>query len=655
MNNDSYNKNRSFSNKKINDESTARLKQGASMILGPRFDIKKYLNKVNLQYNSAKKEKYDFPPLFDKLYKRTKNEDKRYELTTIANENLPSHKKNILQIKKPSSIDISTTISYNNNSISLKNNKNSRYTLNSINGSNSSMIYDKLKLSKNKSSKTYIETESNSRSLDLYKNSMLNNSEKYNFAKTIKSIKKFIDLSRRDKSIKNIMDNRIAYDPQNSNVVFKPIRIINDFNNYQQRELNKKKDNISLFLTDNREISRRNVIIKLLQNQKKDFSDNSYDYEKSLDNQRKTIDYDENIFSSYTTNQKLLCRKIDDLLSKLTLSNRRLYQEHQKLKESVRVKQDERQKFLERIDELRIVAKFVTKVLGGNVNIFQIQIIPEYSSEHLPNYEKITRDVLARYNFLLDEEVREDAKEDMKEDELNVIKEINHLNDPELLYQQYHQIEYDIINTLKNKKAIEEETVEIKKEGRKQCNDILKRIDKLEKELEMFKSIYEREENDYEEIYKRNYVGDHELDDAIKDLYDEVMYLENYKIPKKKSKVSITWAILDVKKIITDKEEKINKLQMILEQQEKENKHLFDRIACNRRNDNKELKVNIMKKIIAAGQKEKLDQIKLPEEKIIFIKRKAEPPYQPPKKEKKIKIDPEIIRQIENGELLTYE
>ena len=655
MNNDSYNKNRSFSNKKINDESTARLKQGASMILGPRFDIKKYLNKVNLQYNSAKKEKYDFPPLFDKLYKRTKNEDKRYELTTIANENLPSHKKNILQIKKPSSIDISTTISYNNNSISLKNNKNSRYTLNSINGSNSSMIYDKLKLSKNKSSKTYIETESNSRSLDLYKNSMLNNSEKYNFAKTIKSIKKFIDLSRRDKSIKNIMDNRIAYDPQNSNVVFKPIRIINDFNNYQQRELNKKKDNISLFLTDNREISRRNVIIKLLQNQKKDFSDNSYDYEKSLDNQRKTIDYDENIFSSYTTNQKLLCRKIDDLLSKLTLSNRRLYQEHQKLKESVRVKQDERQKFLERIDELRIVAKFVTKVLGGNVNIFQIQIIPEYSSEHLPNYEKITRDVIARYNFLLDEEVREDAKEDMKEDELNVIKEINHLNDPELLYQQYHQIEYDIINTLKNKKAIEEETVEIKKEGRKQCNDILKRIDKLEKELEMFKSIYEREENDYEEIYKRNYVGDHELDDAIKDLYDEVMYLENYKIPKKKSKVSITWAILDVKKIITDKEEKINKLQMILEQQEKENKHLFDRIACNRRNDNKELKVNIMKKIIAAGQKEKLDQIKLPEEKIIFIKRKAEPPYQPPKKEKKIKIDPEIIRQIENGELLTYE
>ena len=150
----------------------------------------------------------------------------------------------------------------------------------------------------------------------------------------------------------------------------------------------------------------------------------------------------------------------------------------------------------------------------------------------------------------------------INEDELNVIKEINHLNDPELLYQQYHQIEYDIINTLKNKKAIEEETVEIKKEGRKQCNDILKRIDKLEKELEMFKSIYEREENDYEEIYKRNYVGDHELDDAIKDLYDEVMYLENYKIPKKKSKVSITWAILDVKKLITDKEEKSKKKQM---------------------------------------------------------------------------------------------
>ena len=149
MNNDSYFKNISFSNSKNNNESTTRLKQGASMILGPIFDIKKYLNKISIQHNSAKKEKYDFPPLFDKLYKRTNNKDKRYELSTIANEKLPSYRKNIMEIKKPSSIDISTTISYNNNSITIKNNKKSSYTLNTMNG-NDSMIYDNLELYRKK-------------------------------------------------------------------------------------------------------------------------------------------------------------------------------------------------------------------------------------------------------------------------------------------------------------------------------------------------------------------------------------------------------------------------------------------------------------------------------------------------------------------------
>ena len=651
MNNDSYVKNISFSNNKNNNESRTRLKQGASMILGPIFDIKKYLNKISIQHNSAKKEKnekYDLPPLLDKLYKRTNNKDKKYELSTIANEKLPSHRKNMMEIKKPSSVYISTGISYNNNK-SITNNKKSSYTLNTMNV-NDSMIYDNLKLYKKKNNKIYLQTETISRSLDLYKNSILNNNEKFNFSKTIKNIKKYVDLSRKDKSIKNIMDNKIAYDPKNSDAVFKPIRIINDFANFQQHELHKKKDNISLFLTENRDISRKNVIIELLQNQKKDFSRNANEYENSLDNNRRKIDYDEKIFSSYSTNQKILCRKIDNLLTKLTSANRQLLIEHHKLKVGARIKQDERQKILERIDELRIVAKFVTKVLEGNVNIFTIQIIPEYSSEHLPNYEKITREVLERFDFLLNEK----EKEDLKEEELNIIKELNQLNDPELLFHQYHKIEYDIINTLKNKKTIEKEIVEIKKEGKKQCNEIKKRIDNLEKELDMYKSMYEREKIDYEEIYKRNYVGDNELEDAIKDLYEEIMYLENRKISKKDI-INITRAVLDIKKLIINKEDKINKLHKTLEQYEKDNKHLFDKAICHRKNDNKELKVNIMKKIIAAGQKEKVDHIRLPEEKIVFIKRKAEPLYHAPKKEKKIKIDPEIIKQIENEELLTYE
>ena len=649
MNIDSYNKSRSNSTKTKNDESISQIKQDASMILGPPFNIKKYLNRINMLQISAKKEKEksNLPPLYDNLYKRTKNDEKKYEISTIlANENFPSYRKNIFQGKKPSSIEISTTFSYNNNNNSLFTNKkkNSSVSLNTVSGNNA-LAFDNIKLSKKKNNEKYIKTENNSHSFDLYKKNILNNKEKYNFSKTIKNIKQYADISLKDKSIKSILESKVAFDHKNKDVIYKPIRIINDFNNFQQRELEKKRDNISVFLTDNREILKKNVIIKILEKQGKKYSKNLKSYQQSITNSKKAIDYDEIIFSSYSMNQKMICRRIDNLLTKLILSNKKLIRQFQILRAELRVKEDERQKMLERIDELRIIAKFVTRVLEGNEKIFKIKIIPEYSSEHLPNYELITKEVFERFYFLLDEE----GNDNIKEEELLIINEIKCLKDSEVLYDQYYKIEYDIINTLKNKKTIEEEIVEIKKEGKKQCNDIQKRIDELEKELNLYKAMLEREKKEYEEMSKRNYDADADLVDIIKDLYYEVMNLEN----KKNSNeiLNLNRVVLDLKKIVIDKEEKINKSISIMEQYEKDNKFLFGRILFHRKNDIREFKANILKKITH----DKEIQARLPEEKLVFIQRKTEGPYHVIKKEKKMKIDPEIIKQMENRELLTYQ
>ena len=51
---------------------------------------------------------------------------------------------------------------------------------------------------------------------------------------------------------------------------------------------------------------------------------------------------------------------------------------------------------------------------------------------------------------------------------------------------------------------------------------------------------------------------------------------------------------------------------------------------------------------------EKMSQIRSPEQKIIFIKRKTEPPYQEPKKNKEEQIDPNLVRQLENEEMMSY-
>ena len=651
MNHNSYKQNSSKSINRGKKDLNSHLQLGASMILGESFDIKKYLNKINdkvicQQYNE-KKENNNFPPLFHNLYKRTKNDDKKYQLSTIANDNLPSYRKKPFQIKNHS-IDISSTLNYINDSNTLEINKNNK--LNTINDNNSINYDDTLKINRINNSNIYAKTESLSGSLAPYDVSISDNDEeKFNFSKVIKNIKKYADLSKRDKSVKNILLNRIAFDPKNSDIIFSPLKIINDFQNYKHQELNKNKDDISTFLTDNKNISKNNVIIKILKKQEKDYFKILNKKQKTINNNEKILDLFQNNFSNYLRSQRIANRKIDNLTIQLALKNRLLLRERNILNSEVRIKEDERQKYLERIDELRIIAKFVNKVLKGDSSLFKNKIIPEYSSERLPNYELITNEVFEKFNFLLNTS----GRKRINEDDINIIRQVNQLNDSELLINKFHKIEEDIINILKNKEVIEKEIIEIKKEGKKQIEDIQTRIENLENELNSYNSIYEREKKLYEEIFKRKTSGDGEFDEIIKDFYNDVV---NNKITKDKNNIiNVNKAVSDLQKIITEKEQKFNKLLLTLENYEKNDQNLFEIVLNHRKNDNKDIKINIMKKKLEAGEKEKKEQIKNPEEKLIFIQRKTEPPYHVKKKEKKVKIDPEIVKNLENEELLTYE
>ena len=86
-----------------------------------------------------------------------------------------------------------------------------------------------------------------------------------------------------------------------------------------------------------------------------------------------------------------------------------------------------------------------------------------------------------------------------------------------------------------------------------------------------------------------------------------------------------------------------------------EDKILFDKVVSDARAENKQIHINNMKKLMEFGGEHKLKLMKIPKEKIILKYKKSEPAYYLKKKEKKIKIDPEIIEQLQDEELLTYE
>ena len=107
-------------------------------------------------------------------------------------------------------------------------------------------------------------------------------------------------------------------------------------------------------------------------------------------------------------------------------------------------------------------------------------------------------------------------------------------------------------------------------------------------------------------------------------------------------------------KCVLKKESILDYYIQILEKYDKEDKKIFSLMINKRKEELIREKTNQAKKNVE--RKQLIDKIEIQKnsEKIYFIKRKALPTI-PKKKKKIIKIDPEIIKQNENKELISYE
>jgi hypothetical protein len=219
-------------------------------------------------------------------------------------------------------------------------------------------------------------------------------------------------------------------------------------------------------------------------------------------------------------------------------------------------------------------------------------------------------------------------------------------------------METGIINDVRKKEKLNIEYEDMQKDETNQCTDINKRKEHLENELNSINYLYEREKKQYDDLIIFNKERNVDLDDIVYDLYYEVMNIFNRlqkdegNVNSKKDLIGVNSALKEIDSIIIDSEDKVEKYIKTLESYEKSSKYLFGRICNHIRNSRKERNVNMLKKILANDKKEKSEQKK--EEKIIFIRRKAEPPFHPTKKKKNIKLDPEILKQLEDEELITY-
>ena len=590
------------------------LKLSGSNVLGNALNIKKYFNISNKNVENIK----------------SVSSIKKNQLLTISNDNLPSYKKLPLYIRNK------------NNNISIENNFNSdKNILKFINNNKNSE-------QKWNNTKFYLKTDNNI------------NKRKFVVLHEIKKIKKKVDLSHRDKSIKNIINNQIPFDEKNSKVALKPIKLLNNFQDFNSNEL-MNNNNMFSFLTEKARISRKNVLIKLLLEQKNIYDKTTIEHQKIITEMKKNIDNDENNFETLIKSQKVSSRKLEELLEQLLQRKRNLLIEQYHLRQEIRSRLDERQKILERIDEYRLIAKFVTKALGGRGKLFEFNLTRyESHNNDIDNdyiSEKETQRVLQRFQFLLnyDPDVCY-----INQDDIDILNEVTSLNYSDLLFHQLWKKEDFILNNLRKNELLNKEIVYLEENDEKRLSYLKSKIALLEKELIYNKEIYKSEKEEYEKVAEKLLNDDSDFENLIIELYNYYINEKNQNQNKKNKKsiatsFDIKTYISSLQKELIEKEEKLNELKFKMDKYANEDKILFDKVVSDARAENKQIHINNMKKLMEFGGEHKLKLMKIPKEKIILKHKKSEPAYYLKKKEKKIKIDPEIIEQLQDEELLTYE
>ena len=590
------------------------LKLSGSNVLGNALNIKKYLNSPNKNIENIK----------------SVSSIKKNQLLTISNDNLPSYKKLPLYIRNK------------NNNISIENNFNSdKNILKFINNNKNSE-------QKGNNTKFYLKTDNNI------------NKRKFVVLHEIKKIKKKVDLSHRDKSIKNIINNQIPFDEKNSKVALKPIKLLNNYQDFNSNEL-MNNNNMFSFLTEKARISRKNVLIKLLLEQKNIYDKTTIEHQKIITEMKKNIDNDENNFETLIKSQKVSSRKLEELLEQLLQRKRNLLIEQYHLRQEIRSRLDERQKILERIDEYRLIAKFVTKALGGRGKLFEFNLTRyESHNNDIDNdyiSEKETQRVLQRFQFLLnyDPDVCY-----INQDDIDILNEVTSLNYSDLLFHQLWKKEDFILNNLRKNELLNKEIVYLEENDEKRLSYLKSKIALLEKELIYNKEIYKSEKEEYEKVAEKLLNDDSDFENLIIELYNYYINEKNQNQNKKNKKsiatsFDIKTYLSSLQKELIEKEEKLNELKFKMDKYANEDKILFDKVVSDARAENKQIHINNMKKLMEFGGEHKLKLMKIPKEKIILKHKKSEPAYYLKKKEKKIKIDPEIIEQLQDEELLTYE
>ena len=503
-------------------------------------------------------------------------------------------------------------------------------------------------------------------------NSLFNNKNIFitispNFNNISRTFKEF---QIKDKSSSNITLNRFNrkmyknFSTLNNREIFflkkyryallDPIKILKKYQIIKRAKLNEDEKSINRFLNIKKEISKKNILLKLLNFESKNIINKETINTNTLSLKKKKLTLNKINFEEYKTDQKRECRKIEKYLFDIQKENRSLIEKEYNINYEMKLIKEKFHKILVKIDDCRIYGKFINEVFNADTTRFEKKIFPKKTDKELNfNYELLARDTIENYKCFLNQ------KDELTNDE-RFIKERNFILEPKKMIDKFNQIQDNSIRFLEYKKDLEEDIKTLKNENDKNIKYLKEKYEILRNEYISLKKNYQKTKIEYNSSMKVMNKDTLFFYYLIKDLLNcvkNIMIKKNKIIDKNnKNNINILDYLNNIYNIILEVQNYVDELILNLKNIEKEDKNIFDKTVYERKNEIKLYKQNLaLQKIINRSNKAR-KQAEINKNKIIFIARKTEEPYHKVKKiKKKVLIDEYTIRKLENEELLYYD
>ena len=371
-----------------------------------------------------------------------------------------------------------------------------------------------------------------------------------------------------------------------------------------------KYQTLSDFVSTKNDTFLANNMIQILKNKKNHLIKNEENYSQSLRHEILLLDKDIDKFDDYVMKVEKKKKENESLLAKRIVNNKNLVDLYKKTLQDYNSTLYEIYKILKSMNEYKIYAKFIHKLLGGDNDILHTELIGNVNFKDFKNYDiySITQKILKKTKNLLNSQTRKDFGKEVHNFDLSFKDMEDKLT--RLFFQKY-ELETEINDTIK-------EVEKIRQIKKKKYDELYSHYEKLLSELKKSTSEYNKISMTpgEEDIIKYNYAL---LIEIYSFLFPKSIENKNIKELKVENAYDLKKdVVLPITSELNKLEDRVNSLLNSMEECCNENNTLFEPILNKRKNENRALKLLQEKNIIKMKEELKVKKYENKKRKIII-------------------------------------